>query len=194
VRSGLAGWSADLRATAYRGDVEGMILWAPDYRFVWSPYNQDAKRVGAEAAIELLSPGRVARIVASWTYVRATYDRGADGDDVQIAYRPRQSAVIDAALMLGTMRLVAITRYTGLRTTAPSTLNTLPAFWTLDLGIAHEREIAGWSVGFDARVDRVFDEDDSLIFGFPEPGRSLRFGVRIAPADTPPVLPIGADR
>jgi iron complex outermembrane receptor protein len=192
ARTGLAGWAAQLRTTAYRGHVEGMILWAPDYRFVWSPYNQDAKRVGAEASLEVLSPRRVARIAATWTYVRATYDRGVDDDHVQIAYRPRRFAVIDAALTLGTSRLVATTRYTGLRTTAPSTLNTLPAFWTLDLGITHERAIAGWSVGFDLRVDRVFDEDDSLIFGFPEPGRSLRFGVRIAPAATPPVLSIGA--
>ena len=194
VRAAVAGWAAALRGSAYRGDIDGMILWAPDYRFVWSPYNQDAKRLGAEVSVEVLSPGRVARIAATWTHVRATYDRGADDDHVQIAYRPRRSATIDAALMLGATRLAVTTRYTGLRTTAPSTLNTLPAFWTHDVAITHERDIAGWSVAFDLRVNRVFDEDESLIFGFPEPGRSVRFGVRIGPDATPSLLSSGASR
>ena len=32
---------------AWAGDVRGMIVWSPDYRFVWSPRNVDVRRRGA---------------------------------------------------------------------------------------------------------------------------------------------------
>lgn len=186
------GWVAALRATAYRGDIDGLIVWAPDYRFVWSPRNQDARRVGAETAAELNAPGGRARIAATWTYTRVTYDRGDDDDNVQIAYRPRHAGTLDGAVTAGGTTLSATLRYTGRRTTAPSALNTLPGFWTLDGALSHERVIAGWRIGLDVRVDRVFDEEASLIFGFPEPGRVLRVGVRLSPRPTPTLLTIGS--
>ena len=39
---------ADVRvsAEAYRGDMKGMIVWLPDFRFVWSPRNTDVRRSG----------------------------------------------------------------------------------------------------------------------------------------------------
>jgi vitamin B12 transporter len=180
-----ARWPTALRAAAYRGDIDGMILWAPDYRFVWSPINQDARRTGAEATADLASPGGVARLAASYTFVRATYDRGADDDDVQIAYRPRHTASVRATLALGAIQLEGTTRYTGRRTTAPTELNTLPGFWTVDAGVSYERAVAGWNVAAALHVDRVLDGDDTLIFGFPEPGRVARFGVRLSPDSSP---------
>jgi len=188
------GWVVSVRAAAYRGDIDGMILWAPDFRFVWSPYNQDVKRAGGDVSLELLAPRGIARVAGSWSFVRATYDRGHADDDVQIAYRPRHAAIVDGALALGATRLIATLRHTGSRTTAPTTLNTLPAFWTLDAAISHARSVGGWSIGLDVRVDRVFDHDGALIFGFPEPGRTVRFGVRVTPDPTPILLSIGSSQ
>jgi outer membrane cobalamin receptor len=190
----LGGWVLGARAAAYRGDIDGMIVWAPDFRFVWSPYNQDAKRTGADVSVELLAPRGIARVRGSWSFVRVTYDHNGDDDDVQVAYRPRHAGGIDGALVLGATRLNTSLRYTGSRTTAPTTLNTLAAFWTLDAAVAHTRSFGGWSVGLDLRVDRVFDDDDSLIFGFPEPGRTIRFGVRVTPNPTPTRLSIGSSQ
>jgi outer membrane cobalamin receptor len=192
LRGSISGWATTVRGSAYRGNIRGMILWAPDYRFIWRPYNQNANRVGGEATLELASPGRREHLAVSWTTARATYDRGSGDDDVQIAYRPRHSAAIEGGIERGSTRLDMRARYTGRRTTAPSVLNTLPGFWTLDAGVSYERMIGGWIMGLELRVDRVFDNDDALVFGFPEPGRVARFGVRIAPGRSPSLLSIGA--
>lgn len=181
IAMGLGGWPLAMRMTAYRGDVDGMILWAPDYRFVWSPYNQDARRAGAELTAELTSPDRGFRLAAGWTAAQITYDRGAGDDDVQVAYRPRYTGTIAGSVDFGRTRFDARARYTGRRTTAPSRVNTLPAFWTLDAAVVHEQPIARWAVTFELHIDRVLDNEDTLIFGFPEPGRLARFGVRVAP-------------
>ena len=42
------GVDASLDVTLYRGDVRGMIVWAPDFRFVWSPRNFDVRRSGGD--------------------------------------------------------------------------------------------------------------------------------------------------
>jgi hypothetical protein len=61
-------------------------------------------------------------------------------------------------------------------------------------GAAYERGLGDWAVSFELHVDRLFDNDDALIFGFPEPGRVLRLGVSIAPRSTTPLLSLGAPR
>lgn len=192
VQGGVGGWSGGLHAAAYRGDVRGMILWAPDYRFLWSPYNQDARRLGLDVSAELRSPGRAAMLSATWNAVRVTYDRGEDDDDVQIAYRPRYSGSIRGDLAAGRTRLDAAVRYTGERTTAPTALNTLPGFWTMDAGVTHELRLGAWSLGLELHIDRLFDNDAALIFGFPEPGRVFRLGVRLAPRSSSTLLSLGA--
>jgi hypothetical protein len=70
-------------------------------------------------------------------------------------------------------------RYTGDRTTAPTRVNTLSGFWTLDAAVSHSRRIGRWRMVFDVRVQRVLDEKDTLIFGFPEPGRTVRAAIRL---------------
>ena len=46
-----------LGASVFRGDIDGMIAWAPDYRFVWSPRNVDVRRRGVEASAGIESGG-----------------------------------------------------------------------------------------------------------------------------------------
>jgi len=40
----------------YRADVTGMILWFPDFRFIWSPDNYDVRRAGWDGSTELSIP------------------------------------------------------------------------------------------------------------------------------------------
>ncbi len=175
------GWLLTLRTSAWRSDVHGMILWAPDYRFIWRPYNADAKRAGLELGGTLDSRDRRLRFTGAWTLARATYDRGAGDDGVQIAYRPRHTGSLSLAFRPAASELQADLRYTGERTTAPTPVNLLPGFFTLDGALAHTVPLGAWRARFELRVDRLLDEKASLIFGFPEPGRVLRLGVRLTP-------------
>jgi hypothetical protein len=48
----------DAEAAAFRSDVDGMVLWFPDHRFVWSPSNFDVRRAGAELSARARFPWR----------------------------------------------------------------------------------------------------------------------------------------
>jgi hypothetical protein len=49
---------------------------------------------------------------------------------------------------------------------------------------SREWRVLGWSATTSLDVDRLFDETATLLFGFPDPGRVLRFGVALRPAST----------
>lgn len=181
-----AGVDVALGAAAYRGDVRGMIVWAPDFRFVWSPRNTDVKRRGMEAWAEVgIAPLDLA-LSGAYTRHAVTYDRPGGGDDgVQLAYRPRHAGQLRAAWTPGPWRAEAAARYTGGRNPTPSPANALPGFWSVEAGLARDWRAGAWALTTAIHADRLFDEKESLIFGYPEPGRRLRVDVRVRRAGNP---------
>jgi iron complex outermembrane receptor protein len=174
LQGGGSRWEGRAALAAWAGDVEGMIVWAPDYRFVWSPRNVDVRRRGVEANAELrllVGAGQVT-LATHWTHARTTYDRPGD-DQVQVAYRPRS---------LGWFRVFwngagwegdIEARRTGVRYPFAATVNPLPSFWTTDLGVSHRFALGAWTLTPAVRVSRLLANTDALVFGFPEPGRTL---------------------
>lgn len=186
-RTGPMRWSGALNA--YRGDVRDMILWAPDFRFVWRPLNVDVLRRGLDARAEAgLDVGRGALTVSGgWSHVRVVYDRPGD---VQVRYRPRNTAHLVAAWRRPSLALEVAGRYTGSRYPVPARVNELPGFWTVDLGASTRLRLDGWTVRPSLRIERLFDASGSLIFGFPDPGRTLSVGVEVAtPGAARPLSP-----
>ena len=187
VEAGLrATWDAEwgtLRAgaSAYRGDVDGMVVWAPDYRFVWSPRNVDVRRRGleawGEARLDRAVPGSLL-VEASWSRARAVAAGAAD-PDLQLPYRPRHAATLAASWSGSAGGLSLEGRYTGLRHTAPTRVNTLPGFWAWDATARRTWCIAAWRVETRLRVERLLDSRDALVFGFPHPGRTLAVEVAV---------------
>jgi vitamin B12 transporter len=171
-------------ASAYRGDVRGMIVWMPDYRFVWSPRNTDVKRKGVDLWAEAGLP-RALRLSASWSLASVTYDREGEADTVQVAYRPRSTGHVRAAWSPGPWRLELGGDYVGRRNPDPSPYNALPGFWTLDAAAVREWRAGRWRLQTALRADRLRGERDALIAGYPEPGRRLRVDLRIHPAERP---------
>ncbi|HEV2150531.1 MAG TPA: TonB-dependent receptor, partial [Longimicrobiaceae bacterium] len=177
------GLSLDVGARAFTGDVKGMIVWLPDFRFVWSPRNTDVKRRGAEAWIAAAWPDRALRVTGSYALAAVTYDR--EGDPVQVAYRPRHSAQLRAEWTPGPWRAAAGALLTGTRYPGPAAVNALPRFWTVDLDLAREWRAGPAALAAALHVDRLLDEKESLIFGFPEAGRRIRLELRARRADRP---------
>jgi outer membrane cobalamin receptor len=174
-----------LSVSAYRGDVRGMIVWAPDFRFVWSPRNVDVQRVGVEsrASAESLD-GRLGVRVAH-SYTRVGYDRPPPDDDVQVVYRPRHTASVRLDWRAGAWRLDLGAHFTGARNTVPARVNALPSFWASSVGLSKDLPVGSWTLTPTLRADRLFDEEASLIFGFPEPGRTFRLEVSLKPRTQP---------
>jgi vitamin B12 transporter len=171
-----------LSMSAYRSDVRGMIVWQPDFRFIWSPRNVDVKRSGIESRASVESPSGWWSLSVAHAYTRVVYDRAAPDDDVQVIYRPRQSGAVELGMTRRGWRADLKAHFTGVRYPVAAAVNALPAFWNTSASLARDFRVGGWSLTTALRADRLFDEKDALIFGFPEPGRTLRLDLSLRPA------------
>ncbi len=179
----VGGAEVSAQAAAYAGDVRGMIVWLPDFRFRWSPRNVDALRRGLDARAEVALPRAGVRLTGAYSLARVTYDEpGVRG--IQLAYRPRHTGSAGVEWRRGGWRIDVFARYTGLRYPAAAEINALPGFWSTALRAGRDWRVGGWTMTAAVDVDRALDEKDSLIAGFPEPGRRVRLDVRVARTGT----------
>ena len=177
---GVGGASVRASAEAYRGDMRGMIVWLPDFRFVWSPRNMDVRRSGGEVDLEVELPQAGLSVGGSFSLTRATYDR-ADSDDVQAVYRPRYGATLGAGWQRGPWSLRLASRLTGARFPVPAPVNELPGFWVTDFTAGRRWLFGAWSAEGRLTIERLFNVKDALIFAYPDPGRTLRVELRVGP-------------
>lgn len=174
------GAALNASAEAYQGDMKGMIVWLPDFRFVWSPRNVDVLRSGGEAHLEVDFPWLGLSAGGSFSLTRATYDRDTS-DDVQVAYRPRYGATVTAGWLRAPWSFRIISRYTGARFPVPAPVNELEGFWVTDFDVGRGWSVGGWQAESHVRIERLFDVTDALIFAYPDPGRTLRLELRVGP-------------
>ncbi len=174
-----------LAIDGYVADVKDMIIWAPDFRFVWSPRNFDVERRGLDAEAGLEVPSARLSLRAAYSLARTTYDRPGDDDAVQVMYRPRHSGSVAAAWRPASWDLAIDARFIGTRYPVPAPLNALDPYWTLDVRLARSFGTGGWRLTPVLSVERLLDNEDSLIFGYPEPGRTIRFELLAQPRWTP---------
>jgi outer membrane cobalamin receptor len=172
-----------LTASAFTGDVKGMIVWLPDFAFRWSPRNLDVTRRGVDGRAEAHLPAAKLRVAGAWSLARITWIREGDDTGIQVAYRPRHSWLFTAQWAPGAWRTELAARYTGERYPVPDAVNELPGFWSADLRVERGWRLGRWSAVTAVDVDRIFDEKHSLIAGYPEPGRRVRFDLRLSRAD-----------
>ena len=176
----VVGADVQVSAEAYRGDMKGMIVWLPDFRFVWSPRNTDVRRSGGEARLEAELPGVGLLVGGSFSLTRVTYDRPGS-EDVQVAYRPRYAATVSAGWRRGPWSLRLASRRTGARFPVPSPVNELDGFWVTEFDVARRWLFGGWSAESHLRIERLFGVTDALIFSYPDPGRTLRLELQVGP-------------
>lgn len=168
-------------ATAFAADVRDMIVWAPDFRFVWSPENLDVERRGVDGWTQLgvvLGPGHRLVLGGHYSLARVTYADPARGG-FQLRYRPRHTGSVRLTWSPPGGSLGLEARHTGARLPTPSPANELPPFWTLDLRMERTWTRGPWAVRTRLSVDRLLDRTDALIFAYPDPGRTLELGVHL---------------
>ena len=173
--------AGEVRATAYRADIDDMILWFPDHRFVWSPHNYDVARRGLEvgATADLATPGRThtVRANAAWSEVEYT---GAVLEG-QVAYRPGFTADLSLGIGLpGGIMLSPSATHIGERRTVPgSPLNALAAYTLFDAGIAIPLTLGERTGRLDLALANLLDERAALLADYPLPGRGWSARIRI---------------
>lgn len=173
--------TGEVRATAYRADIDDMILWFPDHRFVWSPDNYDVARrgleVGATADLGALGRDHTVSANAAWSEVEYT---GAVLDG-QVAYRPRFTA--DLSLGIGLPAGITLNpsaTHVGERRTVPgSPLNALAAYTLLDAAIGIPLTLGSRTGRLDFTVANLLDERAALLADYPLPSRGWSTRIRI---------------
>lgn len=174
------GWEASGSIAAFRADIDGMILWLPDHRFVWSPGNVDVRRYGVDARAEVRR-GAVGPLSAGASWTSTTYDQPPLGG--QVVYHPRVTAHAAATVRLNRVALSALWRYTGSRRTAAGTdLNSLPGYPRLDIG--GSVPFRAWSARgeVEVTVTNVLDDPAALLVDYPLPGRMLFLRIEVGTA------------
>lgn len=174
------GLSIDGRLDLYRADVEDMILWFPDHRFVWSPDNFDVSRRGWEAGVDLsMAPARSrVRIAAA----RSTVEYATGVLAGQVAYRPEWTATVSLASSLSSWSGELSGRYVGTRRTVPgSALNALTPYWLWDIRTGLRWQLGGWPMEGRLSILNVFGVAAAMIPDYPLPGRAWGLELSVSP-------------
>lgn len=173
--------AGQVRGTAYRADLDDMILWFPDHRFVWSPENYDVTRRGLEVgATADLVTGKVDHSItvnAAWSKVAYT----GPVLEGQVAYRPRFTADLSLGIALpGGATLAPAATHVGERRTVPgSALNGLEGYTLFDTGVAIPVAFGKASGRLDLAVNNILDERAALLADYPLPGRGWSIRLRL---------------
>lgn len=175
VRAGA--FDFDGEAAAYRADVSGMILWLPDFRFVWSPSNFDVRRSGWEASGGIAARSIGVDLHGSLSTADVTYTGSVLSG--QVAYRPRVTGSVTAGATRGDARLEVTTRYVdSRRTVAGSALNVLEPYSLTNVKLAVPIVRSRWSIDATVGLDNVFDRPASMLVDYPFPGRTWTIALR----------------
>lgn len=167
----------EVAVTAFKGAIDGMILWFPDHRFVWSPRNVDVRREGVEWN-GTLHWGRLRRLRGRLTWTRVDLDEGALGG--QAPHRPRLHADLDATLAWGALEIDGSWRWVGRRRTRlGSDANALDPYHVLSLAVATRLPTGIGALDLDLGVDDLLDGAGSLLVDYPLPGRSWFLRARL---------------
>lgn len=174
VRDIQAGWlRAELSAAVYRADIGGMIVWSPDFRYVWSPANFDVQRRGVDFAARLTPRGEAFTLSGSAAYTDVRHT----GPVLlgQVPYRPRWTATGSAESRPFGLETRLSYRYTGARPTAPgSDLNLLDPMHMIDLRLARDLTLGRTRLRVAGLVDNVLDSRAAMLIDYPFPGRLFR--------------------
>ena len=165
-------------AAAYRADIDGMILWTPDFRFVWSPANFDVDRRGWEASARAGLPRVGLSVHATINDTRVEY--AGPVLDGQVAYRPRTTGNVSAELSQLGVRAIVSTRYVGERRTVPgSSLNLLEPYWLADASLAVPVTRGRLSADVTVGLTNIFDRPAAMLVDYPFGGRGWTVGIRL---------------
>ncbi|MEO7997900.1 MAG: TonB-dependent receptor [Gemmatimonadaceae bacterium] len=172
-------------AAAYRSNIDGMILWLPDFQFVWSPTNYNVDRSGWETSGKIAVPVTHVQVQATLNRNDVTYAGGVING--QVAYRPRNSANVSVAFSPKLFRVDISNRYIGTRRTiAGSGLNTLDPYWMSDAKVSTATVKYGWNFSPAFGVENVFNRAAAMLVDYPFPPRTWTVSLRVRRSTSQP--------
>ncbi len=167
-----------LSVAVWQGDVEGMILWFPDFRFVWSPNNIDVRRRGGSASLDLRLPAREAGIQASLERNAVTY--AGPVLEGPVVYRAAWKGTLRLQGRVAGAELHAGLEAHGPRRTVPgSELNALDPFATAEAGASIPFRALGTEARLEITGRNLTNAQAAFLADYPLPGRWWTLGLRL---------------
>ncbi len=154
----------------YIGRVKDYVVWAPDFRFIWSPRNFDVRRRGVESSAGVRWPALGLEAQGALTVQRVTYDYpGAP----QVIYRPKDTASARLAWERGPWLATLGWKRLGVRYPFPGGANPLAPAATWEAGLRLRAPVGARTLAAGVDLTDLTDRRPAFIFDFPSPGRSL---------------------
>ena len=166
--------------TGFRGDIDDLILWSPDFRFIWRPDNFNVSRRGIETSMRVALPSNTAALTIAGNGTDIRY-RGPVLDG-QVIYRPRitASATLDVTFA-GTDAQLAL-QHTGVRRTViGAAINQLRAFDAVDARVARRIAIGRLDVRMRLGVENLLGQRIAMLLDYPMPGRTVALDITLRP-------------
>lgn len=165
------GHRGTLRLGGFYGVVDDMILWTPNFRFVWSPGNFGVRRRGVEGSLDL-GASRGLRLHASAALTRTSYDTRGGG---AVPYRPEAMYALSTSWSPGPWRFSLGWNYLGARYSRNRETQALPGFGLVTAGVS--RRVG--QVVLRGEVRDLTDARPMYIAGFPTPGRTVHLSINL---------------
>ena len=179
-RVAVAGLRTTLTLAAFRGNIDDLILWSPDFRFIWRPDNFNVTRRGIESSVRVALPSNAAALTLTGSGTDIRY-RGPVLDG-QVIYRPRITggATLDAALV-GIDAQLAWQHTGARRTVVGSDINQLRAFNAVQARLARRVGVGPLDTRVRVSVENLLDQRIAMLLDYPMPGRTLALDITLRP-------------
>gem|GEM_PF-6785410 len=165
--------SHKVSATYYHRDVEGTVIWLPDFRFVWSPRNIDkVLSQGVELSYAWQTRDGRLRLESNYTLTDARFDLA--GNTNPLPYRPRHLFNAELRYQLGGMSASWSQRRVSERFTTVAGTNPIAAYWLSDLVLTGEFQLGKFRLSPKLVVNNLLSADYQVVGNFPMPGREVR--------------------
>jgi len=185
------GSRVNIEVSAFSSEINHWIMWLPHLKGYWEPVNiEKVKARGLEGNISLsLSPGRFKlRFLGNYSYTRSTVeDAGgvlrAEAKGRQLPFIPIHSAGVSTNIQLRNYRLAySFTHFSERFTTTsnnPNSIRPLYPYYMNNISLGYDLRVRSSLLGFQLRVDNLFDESYQTILWRPMPGRNFSLLVRL---------------
>lgn len=180
--------------SGFRGDIDDLILWSPDFRFIWRPDNFNVSRRGIETSMRIALASNAAALTITGNGTDIRY-RGPVLEG-QVIYRPRvtASAVLDLPVAGTDMQLAV--QHTGTRrTVVGSDINQLRAFDAVQARVARQFDVGPLDARLRLSVENLLDQRIAMLLDYPMPGRTFALDITLRPQTRRPLhAPVPASR
>ncbi len=182
-------------ATYFHNAMRDMILWSPGRGGVWSPVNIGRATIrGWETEAGIGPVMGTVRVDWHYTWLDARDHSGEPNTDgMQLPYRPEHAHSVSCSFAAGPFFFRGDLTYFSRRYTTAANTVYLPPSHTVDLAVGCCWPFVGGAAEATFKMFDIEDERNTMIEGYPVPGRRFRVNVSFSfestrAVDAPPCI------